>query len=373
MNEQDIGRYEKMLAEDPNSRAFAPLADAYRKAGKLDDAIRVAESGVRRHPGYGGGLVVLGRALLEAGELGRASEFMERAVKETPENYLAQKTMGRIAKARGDNQRALAAFKAANFLSPEDKEVEGEIRILEGKVYRPDGLDLPPEPSGAREPELVTAPGRSSGKAAGGSPEEDTGPDGNAGNVEDTGEQKTDRPGNMAPLTEGIGTALDDGEDPENYYMTDSAPEVSDESGVPEFVQELTAVADGSGHGTPAAQEPPAEKAVEQDNPPGIREAEPAPMPDIIQPPEGEELSTETLADLYAQQGLTDKAVQIYGQLLDERPDDKALRGKLHALTREGTEAVAEAPSGKGDPGSGHDPVAALEGWLRNAERMKRR
>jgi len=42
--------------------------------------------------------------------------------------------------------------------------------------------------------------------------------------------------------------------------------------------------------------------------------------------------ATETLADLYASQGLTDQAASIYRQLLDEQPVNEKIRGKLSAL-----------------------------------------
>ena len=46
MSDDTIQRYEQMLLEDPHSRAFAPLAEAHRKAGRLDDAINVAKVGL---------------------------------------------------------------------------------------------------------------------------------------------------------------------------------------------------------------------------------------------------------------------------------------------------------------------------------------
>ncbi len=45
-----IRRYEERLARDPGSLAFAPLADAYRKAGRAPDAIRLCREGLERFP-----------------------------------------------------------------------------------------------------------------------------------------------------------------------------------------------------------------------------------------------------------------------------------------------------------------------------------
>ena len=128
MSDDAIGRYEKELAEDPQSRAFAPLAEAYRKAGRLDDAINTARVGLEVHPGYSAGLVVLGRALYEKGELDNAAETLQTAVNESPENYLGQKFLGKVLIDKGENKGALRALESANLLSPEDEEV---VRLLD--------------------------------------------------------------------------------------------------------------------------------------------------------------------------------------------------------------------------------------------------
>ncbi|MFV2082851.1 MAG: tetratricopeptide repeat protein, partial [bacterium] len=79
MREEEIRRYELLLAGDPNSRAFAPLAEAYRKAGDLDKALAIAQTGLRIHPDYIGGLVVAGRVLLEKGDYKKARDSLARA------------------------------------------------------------------------------------------------------------------------------------------------------------------------------------------------------------------------------------------------------------------------------------------------------
>ena len=50
------------------ARIFAPLAEAYRKAGLVDEAIEVAREGLRIHPNFVGGRVALGRALFDDAE-----------------------------------------------------------------------------------------------------------------------------------------------------------------------------------------------------------------------------------------------------------------------------------------------------------------
>ena len=43
-----IERFEKA----PDSRLFAPLADAYRKTGDVDQAIDICEKGLEKYPDY---------------------------------------------------------------------------------------------------------------------------------------------------------------------------------------------------------------------------------------------------------------------------------------------------------------------------------
>ncbi|MEM7828751.1 MAG: tetratricopeptide repeat protein [Candidatus Aenigmatarchaeota archaeon] len=85
----EIIKYEAILAKDPKSVVFAPLADAYRKAGMLDDAIRVCTEGLKYHPDHTGGRVVLGRVYFEKGLFDEAQRELERAVKISPENIVA--------------------------------------------------------------------------------------------------------------------------------------------------------------------------------------------------------------------------------------------------------------------------------------------
>jgi len=61
---------EELAAEltlDPDSRVFARLAEAYRRAGLAADACRVAEHGLARHPDHLPGRMALGLAQLDLG------------------------------------------------------------------------------------------------------------------------------------------------------------------------------------------------------------------------------------------------------------------------------------------------------------------
>lgn len=56
-----------------------------------------------------------------------------------------------------------------------------------------------------------------------------------------------------------------------------------------------------------------------------------------------EEVYTRTMAELYARQGLTERAAAVYRRLLEQSPDDEDLRARLEELER--ATAGAEAPA----------------------------
>lgn len=440
MSDQEIRRYEQMLADDPKSRAFAPLAEAYRKAGQLDDAIKVAETGLRYHPDYSGGLVVLGRTLFEKGELARASEVIAKAVKEAPENYMAQKILAKISMAQGENGNALKALEAASALSPGDMEIEEALERLRGKISHPGGIDFAPEAEVDGHPEGVEPleSGTDKGGSEAGRPEEDPLPPLEEGiGLSGQGEDEVVDPFDVE--LKGLSTDLGELEDP---------PDLTPEAGVsavpaagediPPFVNDLSSLsgeAPDETHDTFLSDRAVDEAVSEVED---VMDAiitsgeEEFPMAMVSDQevaadgadPIGEnDISTETLADLYAQQGLKDKAAQIYSVLLKDRPDDPVLEEKLRKVRlgeTHGTSVEAyvqddrppsgvpeETPPATGSepseispvndegglsiqadpkegttlaegsedssPGRRSETLDILEKWLRNAERMKQR
>ncbi len=61
-----IAELESELARDPSPRIFAPLAEAYRLSGRLDDALETARCGIETHPHHVGIRVVLARTMVDS-------------------------------------------------------------------------------------------------------------------------------------------------------------------------------------------------------------------------------------------------------------------------------------------------------------------
>jgi tetratricopeptide (TPR) repeat protein len=132
--EKDLGaeiyRYREMLAREPNSYCFAPLADLYRKTGLLDDAIAVARRGCELHPDYVGGYLALGRACREKGLNDESVAALEKVAVITPDNLLAQKLLSRIYLEQGDVKGAEKSLKMVLAQSPDDFETRALLDSL---------------------------------------------------------------------------------------------------------------------------------------------------------------------------------------------------------------------------------------------------
>ena len=84
------------------------------------------------------------------------------------------------------------------------------------------------------------------------------------------------------------------------------------------------------------------------------------PTKEAVTPPEPEPLATPTLAEIYLQQGLKQKAIEVYREILKGDPENTEALGRLSEL--EGKPAPAPAP----DPAAilVARKVEALSGWL---------
>ncbi|MBS1982596.1 MAG: tetratricopeptide repeat protein [Bdellovibrionales bacterium] len=149
----EVERYLKIFQENPDSRVFAPLADMYRRLGRLKEAEDICREGLMRHPYYAGGKVALAHILLEAGRYDEAQREAESVVTYYPDNLLARKILIRTLGALGHLDIAKREFEALKHLAPMvagDPELE---RALQGKAT---AHTLPERPT--------------SGKALGGAP-----------------------------------------------------------------------------------------------------------------------------------------------------------------------------------------------------------
>jgi tetratricopeptide (TPR) repeat protein len=85
-----IDEFEAALEADATPRTFAPLAELYRLAGRVEEAVRTAERGVHTHPDHLGIRIVLARALADAGDSDRALSAYREVLDRDPDNVEAR-------------------------------------------------------------------------------------------------------------------------------------------------------------------------------------------------------------------------------------------------------------------------------------------
>jgi tetratricopeptide (TPR) repeat protein len=127
----EIANLTERISKDPRSKLFVPLAEEYKKAGDLEMAIHVLLEGLKNNPKYVTAKSLLGRLLLETGDLDAARKELEEVVKTIPDNMLAQRKLGDIYVLQDKRSEALQHYKVALSLNPGDAEFASLISEVE--------------------------------------------------------------------------------------------------------------------------------------------------------------------------------------------------------------------------------------------------
>ena len=150
----EIEKLEKRWNENPKGRNFAPLADAYRKAGELDRALELCTAGLQLHPDYVSAHIVHARCLMDQKNDAGASEVFQRVLALDPENVLALKMLAEIAERGGRFDQAvewLGRLLAADPMNGEAAEHLARAKAKAAHPLAPKG----PEPVARIVPETV--------------------------------------------------------------------------------------------------------------------------------------------------------------------------------------------------------------------------
>ncbi len=124
-----IDELRKKFDENPR-RYFAPLANELRKAGDLTQAIALCREHLPKQPGHMSGYIVFGQALYESGALPEARTVFEQALALDPENLIALRHLGDIAKAAGENSAARRWYERVLDADPRNEEITAQLATL---------------------------------------------------------------------------------------------------------------------------------------------------------------------------------------------------------------------------------------------------
>jgi tetratricopeptide (TPR) repeat protein len=314
---------------DPDARAFAPLADAYRRAGQPRKAFGLLTDGLARLPDFATGHVVAARLYAEQGLLEEGEFAARRALELDPDNVIAMTALVRVLESAGKVDEAA--------------ETRATLATLEPEVLEEEGVGDPPEPV-VDIAALAPAPSDEADEAvmelADLAPDEPVMEDDPVMEMVDLApDEPVLEVAALAP-DERVMEMSDLAPDEPVMELADLAPDLPDvelaepESAEPEPDEAAPEIAD------------PVSPAVAASANPGG-------------PPKGSggagggsgapRIYTRTLGELYARQGFLDRAVEVFRQLHAENPDDAGLAdrlGEIEAQLSRGAAATDDAPSG---------------------------
>lgn len=265
-----IAKLEKAFRRDPDSPHFARLADHYLKRGRTERALELCQKGCASFPDYATGFIVLSKCYEKRGDLEEAREAMGQALRLDPENPSGYKRLAHLFEQLGVTPLVLQSLRQAAYLDPFDASLAKRINHFAGQTHQ----DAPtPEP----EPEELVA------SAA-------------AQTLDAQAVQPQALPPPQPSEDEDRDALYGDTDDSELFRLLQ---EIEEKKG-PEPV--------------PAPAEPPTPA-----------DSEPS-------APKSKRIATMTLAEIYTTQGLTQKAIETYRELLDQEPTNTIIRSKLSSL-----------------------------------------
>lgn len=324
----------KQFAENPR-RVFARLANEYRKRGELDSAIEICRSHVPLQPGYISGHIVLGQALYDRGSVDEARASFETALTLDPENLIALRHMGDISQANGDVEGARGWYRQLLEIDPQNEEVSEQLASLgasagSAQAASPSPMD---EIAGwgavTLEPiDISVGEAEEAEVAAASEPiDSDDRMEERSATVVETSDVEHDH--ELSGAVEVVSEASD---------MQDAALEVD------RIFDDVLAVESSGNAVFDDADDAPVAISVEgldvmsfgvtEDPPETTIDALPEERNDAAWHEDSSDtFATETMAELYLQQGYADRALGIYRDLAARNPEDESLRERIAELT----------------------------------------
>lgn len=129
-------KYLRAFEANRSSRVFAPLAETYRKIGMLDEALKVLREGIKRHPTYTLGYIVLAHCYYDRGNYEQAYNVIRPLVAEHLDNTLLQRIFADTCDKLLLFEEALDTYKYLMFLNPKDEEISKKVTTIEAELLR---------------------------------------------------------------------------------------------------------------------------------------------------------------------------------------------------------------------------------------------
>lgn len=126
-----LAKYFSMYEKNPRSRVFAPLAESFRKLGMIDDALKILREGIRHHPNYALGYIVLAHCYYDQEKYDLTYSTLRPIIAENADNISLQKIFAQACIHLGHLEEALEVYKYLLFMNPQDKFFADQVKKLE--------------------------------------------------------------------------------------------------------------------------------------------------------------------------------------------------------------------------------------------------
>ena len=385
----ELDKLEARFQQNPKGRNFAPLADAYRKAGLLDNAISLCQEGLKLHPDYVSAYIVYARCLVDKKDDTAAHDVFKQVLDLDRENIIALRGLAELAERTGKYDEAVEWLSRLLNADPMNGDAAEALARAKGKLASSGAAAAPPasteaattpmaKPDFAVEHEeaapVELGKGPSAPRPSGSTPMVENfenpisfNPNAHAAakaeglevqeDVELNAQQieQVEIEGLARTQYEGSGMFKLDAPEPSGG-QTGGAPDLDE--ALPQVDLPLIMPDDEAQPGPQASARampvPPPPPAPPPPPPPAPPSRVPAAVAlsdddgaaDTATLSQAEPVVTETMAELYLKQGHQQDALRVYQALLTQRPNDAKLRSKVDQLShggRKGSGVSAQA------------------------------
>ena len=131
---QTISKYQEIYTQDPESKIFAVLADAYRQRKYLEQAYSIASKGVASHPRFPAGHLILARILMSQNQYSTAIKHFKRTTELAPDNLMAHRLLGECYLQLRRTEDAIRTYRMVLCLNPLDHYSKNMLKKLEHAI-----------------------------------------------------------------------------------------------------------------------------------------------------------------------------------------------------------------------------------------------
>jgi tetratricopeptide (TPR) repeat protein len=137
MNNAEVESLEALqvtLQQNPDSLTFARVADALMKMGRLEEAVQICEEGVKRHPQYVTGHMVLGKCYMQKKLYEQAEKEFKRVLLFDPKYVAAHRYYGDLMREIGWENTCEMSYRKILHIDPLDDKVRGVVEEFARKA-----------------------------------------------------------------------------------------------------------------------------------------------------------------------------------------------------------------------------------------------